>query len=172
MMLSLWDNMVKWYHTQPFFTRTYLLVCVLFTVLISLNLISSYHVFYTFEATFFRLHIWRPLTAFLFIEKLDIVFVVSLCVMYFSLSGLERQIATAAKYAEFLWMVGVLLVSCVVMGTLVNVYFLSDMLIIALTYLSARKTPSQPIHLISNITIDSISPRIQANTCPTATSHS
>ena len=101
-------------------------MCVLFTLLISLNLISSYHVFYTFEATFFRLHIWRPLTAFLFIEKLDIVFVVSLYVLYFSLYRLERQIVTGAQYAQFLWMFVLLLTSCIFIGTLVHVYFLTE----------------------------------------------
>lgn len=136
-MLEFWSNISKWYSTQPFFTRTYLSVCILFTLLISLNLISSYHVFYTFEATFFRLHIWRPLTAFLFIEKLDIVFVVSLYMLYYSLYRLERQIATGADYAQFLWMLVLLLVSCIAIGTLIHVYFLTDMLIIALVFISA-----------------------------------
>ena len=141
-MLHFWDNITRWYYKQPFFTRTYLSVCIFFTVLISMNLISSYHLFYTFEATFFKLHIWRPLTAFLFIEKLDAVFVVSLYVLYFSLNRLERQTVTGQKYAEFLWMIILLLVSCIVIGTIIDVYFLSDMFITAIVYLSARKTPS------------------------------
>jgi Derlin-2/3 len=154
-MLEVLANICKWYSTQPFFTRTYLSVCILFTLLISLNLISSYHVFYTFEATFFRLHIWRPLTAFLFIEKLDIVFLVSLYVLYFSLNRLERQIVTGAHYAQFLWMVVLLLGSCIAIGTLIHVYFLTDMLIIALIFISAQKLPSQRIPLFSSLTIES-----------------
>ncbi len=121
-----------------------------------MNLISSYHVFYTFEATFFRLHIWRPLTAFLFIEKLDIVFVVSLYVLYFSLNRMERQIVTGTAYAQFLWMLVLLLGSCIIIGTLVHIYFLTDVFIIALVFISAQKLPSQPIHLFSSLTIESI----------------
>jgi len=155
-MLDVWDNITEWYHNQPFFTRTYLSVCILFTILISLNLISSYHLFYTFEATFFKLHIWRPLTAFLFIEKLDAAFVVSLYVLYFSLNRLERQIVTGEKYAEFLWMIFLLLISCIVIGTIMDVYFLSDMFITAIVYLSARKTPSEYLHIVFNINIESI----------------
>jgi hypothetical protein len=66
-MEALRRNISHWYYLQPFFTRTYLTVCVLFTVLVSLNLISSFHIFYTFEETFFKLNIWRPFTTFLFI---------------------------------------------------------------------------------------------------------
>lgn len=92
-------NFKEWYYSQPLFTRIYLTICSTFSVLISLNLISSYHIFYTFESAFLKLNVWRPLTAFLFIEKLDITFIISLYTLYFSLKRLESPINSDERYA-------------------------------------------------------------------------
>lgn len=154
-MQKLVQNFKEWYYSQPLFTRIYLTICSTFSVLISLNLISTYHIFYTFESAFLKLHVWRPLTAFLFIEKLDITFIISLYVLYFSLKRLESLIKSGEKYAEFLWMIFLLLTCCVAVGSFINLYFFTDTFIVSIAFISTRKEKSQKMPLFSKITIDS-----------------
>ena len=94
MSLGLEQHIIDFISSTPLFTRIYLLACLLFTFLVSQNLISSFHIFYTPTYAFLKGQIWRIITPFLFIEKLNLLFAIIFCSLYWQLKKMERNIRT------------------------------------------------------------------------------
>jgi len=68
-------------------TRSYLAVCVVMTLLITLGVINPMLLYYTPSLTFLEFNIWRPFTALFFMGKFDFGFIFSL---YFAFMALNK----------------------------------------------------------------------------------
>ncbi len=95
------------------------------SLLFTLDLISSYHLFYTFQDTFLHFNFWRPLTAILFLGKLDFASLFSCCVLFLALRNLEKDHISKKTYPDFIWLIIVLFFACIIAGSLQDLYFLT-----------------------------------------------
>lgn len=87
-MQNIKKKVSNWYESQPFFAKTYTEICLMLSFLFTFDLISSFHLFYTFEDTFSHLNFWRPLTAMIFLGKLDFTSLLSCLVMFIALKNM------------------------------------------------------------------------------------
>jgi hypothetical protein len=92
MALGVEQQIINFLSSTPLFTRIYLLSCLLFTFLVSQNLISSFHIFYTPTDALIKGQIWRIITPFLFIEKLNLLFAIVFCSLYWQMENMEKNI--------------------------------------------------------------------------------
>lgn len=79
---------------MPVVTRTYMAGSFIIACLLSLNIISAYSLFYTFNQTFFDLNIWRVVTTLLFQGKFSFSFIFAMYFCYFGLSRTETEVFT------------------------------------------------------------------------------
>lgn len=64
------------------------MISLALSLLFSLDLISSFHLFYTFRDAFLHFNLWRPLTAIIFLGKIDLPALVNCLTMFLVLSNL------------------------------------------------------------------------------------
>lgn len=138
MSLGLEQHIIDLIASTPLFTRIYLLACLLFTFLVSQNLISSFHIFYTPTYAFAKGQIWRVITPFLFIEKLNLLFTIVFCSLYWRLNKMEKNIRTREEYSKFIWMIVVIGGGCMLVGSVIDIYFFTDSFITAIIYVASR----------------------------------
>lgn len=81
-----------WYFTKPIFTRTYLSICTVLTLLITLQLVNPMILLYTFDATFFKFQLWRPFTAMVFMGRFNFSFIFNAYFAYIAISKVETQV--------------------------------------------------------------------------------
>jgi hypothetical protein len=68
------------------FTRTYLAICTVITLLITLRVVAPLTLVYTFRNTFLHLQLWRPLTALFYMGKFDFGFIFNIYFAYVAIS--------------------------------------------------------------------------------------
>lgn len=141
MSLGLEQHIIDFISSTPLFTRVYLLACLLFTFLVEQNLISSFHIFYTPAYALVKGQIWRVITPFLFIEKLNLLFAIVFCSLYWQLKKMEKNIRTAEEYSRFIWMILLLGAGCLLVGSVIDIYFFTDSFITAVIYVTSRNQP-------------------------------
>lgn len=91
-MEDAFEEFKGWYMTRPFFTRTYLSVCVGITLLVSLRVVAPQILAYTFRTGIMKLQLWRPFTALVFMGKFDFSFLFNIYFAYIAVNKVETQI--------------------------------------------------------------------------------
>ena len=121
-----------WYEQQPFFTKTYTLISLTLSLMLSFDLISSFHLFYTFEDTFYHLNFWRPFTGMVFLGKINLLTLLNCLTMFLVLNNLQKDKFFKKTYPDFIWLIIVMFTSCILAGSLFNLYFLAETFISSL----------------------------------------
>jgi Derlin-2/3 len=85
-------DFLEWYQTRPLVTKTFLTLSTLLSVLVTMDCISIYQVFYTFSETYPTLELWRPLTSLLYLGNLNFTFVLEAYFAYQALISAETGI--------------------------------------------------------------------------------
>jgi len=81
-----------WYFTKPLITRTYLAICVGFTIAVSLGLLNPLQLFYTFESAIWNLQIWRIFTSFFFMGKFNFGTIFNIYFAFIALNKVETVV--------------------------------------------------------------------------------
>jgi Derlin-2/3 len=114
-----------WYFSKPLVTRTYLAICTAMTLLITLQLLNPKLLYYTFSTAILELNLWRPFTALFYMGKFSFSFIFNIYFAFIALSKVETLVFTRDKYADFLWLNVMLFLGCVVVGSILDLYFFS-----------------------------------------------
>ena len=114
-----------WYFSKPLVTRTYLAICTVFTLLITLQVLNPIILFYTFRTAFMEFNIWRPFTALFYMGKFSFGFIFNMYFAFIAISKVETMVFTRDKYADFLWLNVLIFLCCVVIGSILDLYFFS-----------------------------------------------
>ena len=150
-----------WYFTKPLFTRTYLSVCTVVTLLITLRMVNPMALIYSFNSTFFRFQLWRPFTAIVFMGKFDFGFIFNIYFAYIAISKVETQVFLRDKYHDFLWLVIMLFTGCLVLGSLFNLMVFTEVFLMALIYIWCKRMPHEEIRVLFGMVVKSTSIFIQ-----------
>ena len=86
------DSIQDMYFRVPPFTRTWLTGVVAVTLGARFGLLSLGHLMYDFAEVFYRLQLWRLLTSFFFMGKLDLSWLINLFMMCVLLRLLGRTL--------------------------------------------------------------------------------
>jgi hypothetical protein len=155
-----------WYFTKPLFTRTYLTVCTVFTLLISLRLVGPLMLLYSFEATFFKLQLWRPFTAIVFMGKFDFGFIFNIYFAYTAISKVETQVFSKERYADFLWLLILLFTGCLLLGSIFNLMVFTEVFLMSLIYIWCKRMPHEEIRILFGMVVKSKHASRQRATSP------
>ena len=130
-----------WYFSKPLFTRTYLAICTVFTLLITLKLVSPMSLLYTFKSAFLKFQIWRPFTALFFMGKFDFSFLFSIYFAFLAINKVETQVFSRQRYADFLWLNVLLFAGCTIIGSILDLYFFTEPFLMGLIYVWCKRLP-------------------------------
>ena len=158
-----------WYFTKPLFTRTYLSVCTVMTLLISLRMVNPMALLYSFNATFFSFQLWRPFTAMVFMGKFDFGFIFNVYFAYIAISKVETQVFLRDRYHDFLWLVIMLFAGCLVLGSLFGLMVFTELFLMALIYIWCKRMPHEEIRILFGIVVKSTPPPTHPATSPSST---
>lgn len=163
------EDFKGWYFTKPLFTRTYLTLVTLVTLMITLRVVAPLSLAYSFRTAFLRLQIWRPLTALLFMGKLDFSFLFSIYFAYIAISKVETQVFSRERYADFLWLVVLLFGGCLVVGSVFEIYFFTEPFLMGLIYVWCKRMPHEEIRILFGMVVKSTLVPTQPATSPSST---
>jgi Derlin-2/3 len=147
-------------------TRTYLAICTGFTLLLTLKLVSPQMLAYDFHSTFLQFNIWRPFTAMFFMGKFDFSFLFNIYFAYIALMKVETMVFTRDKYADFLWLNLLILLACTIVGSIITVYFFSEIYQMVMIYIWCKRFPHEEITLMFGFRVKSNHPLMQPATSP------
>lgn len=139
----------EWFKSLPVITKTYFILAVGTTVLVSFGIISPYSLFLDWDKVIYKFHIWRLFTCFLFFGgfSLPFVFQIVLLVRYFGMSERDHFQGLRGR-AEMLWMLifgGVVMWAiCYFFGYLYNC---GPVLVFMVVYVWSRHDAMMPIEL-------------------------
>ncbi|XP_055346911.1 derlin-2-like [Paramacrobiotus metropolitanus] len=124
----------------PPVTRTYTTACVLTTILVHLEILSPFQLYYNPSLIVYRGQIWRLFSTFLFFGSFGFNFLFNLIFTYRYCRMLEEN-HFHGKTADFIFMFlfGGLLMA--ITGTFVQILFLGQAFTIMLVYVWARRNP-------------------------------
>ena len=137
----------NWYLSKPLVTRSYIAVSTLLALLLTLNIISPYALYYTFTDGVIGLEIWRLITTVFFHGKLSFNFIFSMFFAYFALNNVETQLFDKKTYADFLWLLILLHSIGLFAASIFDLYFTADAFIFALMYIYCKRRPFETINL-------------------------
>ena len=73
----------------------------------------------------------------LFLGKLDFTSLLSCCIMYIALRNMEQDKINKKSYPDFIWLIMVVFLACIVAGSFLDLYFLTEVFIISLLLICA-----------------------------------
>ena len=82
----------NWYLSKPFMTRTYLSGATLLALLVTLNIVTPYELFYSFTHGVMDYQLWRLITTVFFHGNLSFSFIFSMYFAYFAINNVETQL--------------------------------------------------------------------------------
>lgn len=136
----------EWFRNLPKVTKVYFCAAVVSTLLTTFKLLTPAHYYLDFDLVFFKLHIWRLITNFLFFGGFGMPFVINIVILVQTFNRLESEYYTGARgLAEFIYMLAFCVVALLCLGFVLNMYFLSFSLVAAATYIWSRKDPRREI---------------------------
>ena len=153
-----------WYMTRPIFTRTYLSVCVVMTLLVTLKVVAPQILAYTFGTGIMKLQLWRPFTALVFMGKFDFSFIFNAYFAYIAVSKVETQIFSRERYDDFLWLTILLATGCTIIGSIFDLYFFTDVFLMALIYIWCKRLPHEEIRILFGLVVKSTFDLMQLGT--------
>jgi Derlin-2/3 len=114
---------------------------VILALLTTLNFITPYMLYYTFEDAFLKLQVWRTLTTVLFHGKLSFSFIFSMYFAHFAINNVETQLFDKKTIADFFWLLILLHLTGLFVASFIGLYFTADTFVFALMYIWCKRRP-------------------------------
>lgn len=130
----------EWYLKQPVVTRTYVTGAFVLACLVSLRMVTSFSLFYTFDDGILNMQVWRLFTAFFFQGKFSFSFLFAMYFCYFAISRNENDLFEN-HFDDFLWLCVCIYGSLLVICSLFPLYFFGDAFVFALLYIWCKRRP-------------------------------
>jgi len=73
--------------------------------------------------------------------KLDIDFLFSFYLAYHALIMVETKVFPRDKYADFLWLIVLLFLGCIIFGSVLDLYFFTDPFLMGIVYIWGKWLP-------------------------------
>jgi len=138
----------SWFHSIPICTRVYICTVFATTLIVTYNMLSPSYLFIHYGRAFFKFEIWRLITCFCFAGKFSFNFLIYLMMIYQKLSKFENEAKENRKYADFAYMIFIVLVTIHLFTFLIQQgLFLCMELIFALIYIDCKRNPEQEVVL-------------------------
>jgi hypothetical protein len=99
--------------------------------------------FYTFESGFLHLQIWRPFTALFFMGKFDFSFLFNIYFAFIAVNKVETQVFSRERYADFLWLTVLLFLGCLIISSIIDLFFFTEPFLMALIYVWCKRLPHE-----------------------------
>uniref|UniRef100_A0AC35TRY0 Derlin n=1 Tax=Rhabditophanes sp. KR3021 TaxID=114890 RepID=A0AC35TRY0_9BILA len=134
------DGVIAFITQMPPVTRTYLGLCLLMSVLIQLQVINPFHLYFNWNLILYDYQIWRFGTSFLYLGSLGFSLLFNLIFSYRYCRMLEEG-SFAFRTADFVFLFiygAVFMILCTVF---VNILFLGQAFTIMLVYIWGRRNP-------------------------------
>ena len=144
-----------WYFRQPVYTRTYLTVCVVVTLMITLKMVNPLNLLYDFNLAFFRFQLWRPFTAILFMGRFNFGFIFNIYFAYIAISKVETQVFIPPKFHDFLWLNILLFIGCLLIASLFSFHLYTEMYLMSLIYIWCKRMPHEEIRILFGLVVKS-----------------
>ncbi|XP_028176885.1 derlin-1 [Ostrinia nubilalis] len=125
-----------WYRNVPFFTRTWLTLTIVFSLIGRFGLVNPYYLLLDFYPFVFECQIWRPLTAAFYYPigpGTGFHFLINCYFLYTYSQRLETGMFQG-KPADYLYMLLFNWVCCVIIGLMINVPLIMDPLVLSVLY--------------------------------------
>lgn len=74
---------------------------------------------------------------------------------YIALMKVETMVFTRDKYADFLWLNVLIFLGCVVIGSILNLFFFSEVYQMAMIYIWCKRFPHEEITLMFGFKVKS-----------------
>lgn len=136
-------------------TRTYLAICTGMTLLITLGVLHPKMLYYTPSAAFLELNIWRPFTALFYMGKFSFGFIFNMYFAFIAISKVETLVFTRDRYADFLWLNVVIFLGCLLIGSVLDLYFFAEAYQMAMIYIWCKRFPHEEITLMFGFRVKS-----------------
>lgn len=134
-------DFISWYTTRPILTRILTTTSLIFALLLTLDLVDIHSIYYAYEQTYPTLELWRPITAALYMGKLDLALIFNLYFAYFALIRAERGLFQKDEEGDFIWLLSYLFVGMTLAGAVINIYFTGKGVLFALIYVWCKRKP-------------------------------
>jgi len=133
----------EWYSQMPIVTKTYATACVLTTLAVHIDIISTFDLYLNFYDVFYKGQVWRLLTNFLFFDYFSLNFVFHMFFLIRHSQSLEENSfrGRTADYV-FMWLFGavnLLLIDAVFFAFQRRLMFLSSALSFMAVYVWSRR---------------------------------
>lgn len=142
------EDVESWFKSLPFFTRHYMLGCLIGTAASSLQLVSADKLALSYDGIFKHHYFWTILTNFFVAGNLSFHFLIRMYFIYYAVGSIERH-HTPGKYPDFLYLImvcaGLVLVYSIIAG---KVHYLSNPFILSLLYIYSKKEPLKTVRFM------------------------
>lgn len=132
------DNDIgDWFRSIPLITRWWFVLSIIFPLLGRIGLISPYYMFLEFSLVFYKFQIWRLFTSFVFMvlsPQTGFHFLINLYFLYSYSTRLEGGLFDG-RPADMLFMLVFNAICLVIVGFILQLYFLMDALILSVLYI-------------------------------------
>jgi Derlin-2/3 len=139
------------------------------TLLITLGLVNPMYLYYTFQTAIMEFNIWRPFTALFYMGKFSFGMIFNLYFAFIAISKVETMVFTRDKYADFLWLNVLIFLGCVLVGSVLDIYFFSEVYQMTMIYIWCKRFPHEEITLMFGFRVKSKCFPMQLGTSPSST---
>jgi hypothetical protein len=101
--------------------------------------------------------------------KFDFGFIFSCYFAYIALMKVETMIFSRERYADFLWFLILVFFGCLIVGSIINIFFFTQAFLMANIYLWCKRLPHEEITFMFGWRVKSIALPIQPDTSPLST---
>jgi Derlin-2/3 len=140
----------QWYFELPIITRIYATGAVLTTLLCQLNVISPFHLYFSFRQIVYNKQYWRLFTNFFFFGSfgLDFIFYIFFLVRY---CRMLEEGSFRGRSADFAWMLILGALFLTGAAPFVHLLFLGSSLTFMMVYVWARRNPDVRMNFLGNL---------------------
>ncbi|CED83189.1 Predicted membrane protein [Phaffia rhodozyma] len=145
-------NIEQWVMEIPPITRAWIIASVAISVGVQCQVVSPFHLYFSWKATFGHLQLWRLISTFIYFGPLSINFVMRLFFIM-RYSRLLEENSYANRKADYLWLLIVCSLFLLLISPLFTIPILSGSLAFALVYIWAKRNPNVRMSMLGVITI-------------------
>ncbi|KAI9253448.1 Derlin [Phascolomyces articulosus] len=142
------NELIEWYQSIPPITKAIFTLSIATTVAPALGLVNPYQLILNWTAIS-KLQLWRLITSF-FLNKLDLGFAMNLYFSYRQSLQLENEVFVG-RTADYLYFILVTSIMQLAAARYLELYVLSDGLIMSLTYLWSQHYGDVPMSFMFGI---------------------
>jgi len=127
------SNFEEWFNSIPRVTRSLLVTMLIVTVAGNFHILPIDYLYLSFEKVFFNFQIWRIVSNFFFLGKLDFGFLIELVFVAKYSQALEAGVF-AGQIADYVFMLLFTSLQLLIAGFLFEFFFLAEPLVFVIIY--------------------------------------